>query len=152
MPLGTRAMRLIARAAMFNPADAECVRALDIARCRRQGVVIARADADADADAKDDNTQRHRALKAALATHARGEFADAERFARDVVNDVDCPTSAASAARILLASFLLARAARDDDKNPKKEAGKVLAKIPLDDASSSVIELTRALSSSVAAG
>jgi hypothetical protein len=132
---------------MFNPADAECVRALDIARCRRQGVVIARADADAD-----DNTQRHRALKAALAAHARGEFADAERFARDVVNDVDCPTSAASAARILLASFLLARAARDDDKNPKKEAGKVLAKIPLDDASSSVIELTRALSSSVAAG
>ena len=152
MSLGTRAMRLIARAAMFNPTDAECVRALDIARSRRQGVVIARADADADADAKDDNTQRHRALKAALAAHARGEFADAERFARDVVNDVDCPTSAASAARILLASFLLARAARDGDKNPQKEAGKVLAKIPLDDASSSVIELTRALSSSVAAG
>ena len=130
---------------MLNPADAECVRALDITLQRRQGNVIVADDDDNQCDAN----FRYSALKAALAAHARGEFADAERLAREVVNQVDSPAAATSAARLLLASFLISRAMRDDgDKNPKKEAGKILAKIAPDDCAvpSRVMEMARTLS------
>jgi len=140
--LGTRAMRLVASAAMLDPSSVSCVDAVTIAVNRRHGIV----------DVGDDTVTNARfsALKSALSKRESGDFAGAESLARDIAKDDSAPIAAASAARIILASSLISRAARDADKGPAKEAGKVLGKIPLEGASPSVISLSRELLDAVA--
>ena len=117
------AIRSAGRAAMFHPASAANRATLRMILDRRRGLV------------RDDQGERTKnalfdRLSRAVDAHVSGDASEAESTARSVVSEDNASAVAARAsARLLLASFLLSRADRDDDDRPRKEARKVLARV-----------------------
>lgn len=138
--MGERGIRLAARAAMFDPGSPESIHLLKIAASRRKGI---------SSDPGENEYQT--ALKGALAKYAEQAEAEAEAEVRAVIKNPGAPDGAQASARIILASFLIARANRDGDKKASKEAGKVLAKVP-PSISDSLTSLTSTVLSQVASG
>jgi hypothetical protein len=135
--MGERGIRLAARAAMLDPGSPESIHLLKIATSRRKGI---------SSDPGENEFQT--ALKGALAKYADAQD-EAEAEVRAVIKNPGAPDGAQASARIILASFLIARANRDGDKKASKEAGKVLAKVPPSN-SDSLTSLTSTMLSQVA--
>tara|TARA_B100000131_G_scaffold225167_1_gene216780 strand:- start:1056 stop:1826 length:771 start_codon:yes stop_codon:yes gene_type:complete len=148
----TEASRDASRAFAYDPSSTAAVRILERALDRRRG--RARADA-----------ENHHALFERMSTavekHLAGDAIGAESTVRSIADDDGAggrcggsPLAARASARLLLVTFLLARANRDDDARPRKEARKAFAKVPEEAIESyrSVAGVARALASECVVG
>ena len=116
------AVRCAGRAAMLHPASAANRATLRMILDRRRGVARDERETTTTTNALFDRLSR------AVDAHVSGDAAEAESVARSVSAE-DAPVAARASARLLLASFLLSRADRDDDDRPRKEARKVVARV-----------------------
>ena len=148
----TEASRDASRAFAYDPSSTAAARILERALDRRRG--RARADA-----------ENHHALFERMSTavekHLAGDAIGAESTVRSIADDDGAggrcggsPLAARASARLLLVTFLLARANRDDDARPRKEARKAFAKVPEEAIESyrSVAGVARALASECVVG